>query len=124
MYNPLTSAFSPPSDRHTPIYLIAMTELRTKQGGYFEQKPFYLSRISIPQPNLNDPNGLISYRRIVSIVHEMLQHHKNHANAEKNFNNDLKRDLEQRIAAVDAEIDQLVYQLYGLSEEEIRIVEG
>ncbi len=32
--------------------------------------------------------------------------------------------LTRQIAGVDAEIDKLVYQLYGLSEEEIRIMEG
>jgi len=33
-------------------------------------------------------------------------------------------NLERQIAAVDAEIDKRVYKLYGLTEEEIRIVEG
>jgi hypothetical protein len=32
--------------------------------------------------------------------------------------------LETRIAATDRQIDQLVYKLYGLTEEEIGIVEG
>lgn len=32
--------------------------------------------------------------------------------------------LEGEIAAADAQIDRLVYGLYELSEEEIRIVEG
>jgi hypothetical protein len=32
--------------------------------------------------------------------------------------------LQSEITRIDAEIDQLVYELYGLSEEEIRIVEG
>jgi type I restriction-modification system DNA methylase subunit len=32
--------------------------------------------------------------------------------------------LQSEIARIDAEIDQLVYELYGLTEEEIRIVEG
>lgn len=32
--------------------------------------------------------------------------------------------LEARIAHIDKEIDKLVYQLYGLTEEEIKIVEG
>jgi len=31
---------------------------------------------------------------------------------------------ERRIAVTDKQIDQLVYELYGLSEKEIRIVEG
>jgi hypothetical protein len=37
---------------------------------------------------------------------------------------DRVRALERQIAQVDAEIDQRVYGLYGLTEEEIRIVEG
>jgi len=32
--------------------------------------------------------------------------------------------LERQIAATDAEIDRLAYELYDLTEEEIRIVEG
>jgi hypothetical protein len=32
--------------------------------------------------------------------------------------------LLQRIAATDRLIDQIVYQLYGLTEEEIAVVEG
>jgi len=32
--------------------------------------------------------------------------------------------VQRAIAATDAEIDRLVYELYGLTEEEIRIIEG
>ena len=32
--------------------------------------------------------------------------------------------LQRQIAGTDAEIDGLVYELYGLTEEEIAIVEG
>ena len=34
-----------------------------------------------------------------------------------------KESLQRQIVAADGEIDQLVYQLYGLTDEEIRIVE-
>lgn len=37
---------------------------------------------------------------------------------------DRVRNLEKQIAQVDAEIDGRVYALYGLTEDEIRIVEG
>jgi hypothetical protein len=37
---------------------------------------------------------------------------------------DRVRTLEQEIICVDQEIDQRVYELYGLTDEEIRIVEG
>ncbi len=33
------------------------------------------------------------------------------------------RDFERQIAATDQQIDRLVYDLYGLTEEEIKIVE-
>ena len=32
--------------------------------------------------------------------------------------------MREQISRVDAEIDQMVYELYGLTEEEIKIVEG
>jgi hypothetical protein len=37
---------------------------------------------------------------------------------------DRVRNLEKQIAQVDAEIDRRVYRLYGLTEEQIKIVEG
>jgi len=33
-------------------------------------------------------------------------------------------DLQADTSALEGEIDQLVYQLYGLSEDEVKIVEG
>jgi len=35
-----------------------------------------------------------------------------------------KTALQRQIDATDRQIDQLVYELYGLTEEEIKIVEG
>jgi len=32
--------------------------------------------------------------------------------------------VERQIAATDSQIDRLVYDLYGLTEDEIKIVEG
>ena len=37
---------------------------------------------------------------------------------------DEKERLERQIHATDRQIDRLVYELYGLTEEEIKIVEG
>ena len=37
---------------------------------------------------------------------------------------DRVRNLERQIAQVDEEIDQRVYVLYGLTEDEIKVVEG
>jgi hypothetical protein len=35
-----------------------------------------------------------------------------------------QESLQRQIAATDKQIDQLVYELYGLTGEEIRIMEG
>ncbi len=37
---------------------------------------------------------------------------------------DRRHALKRRIEEVDREIDQLVYDLYGLTDDEIKIVEG
>jgi len=37
---------------------------------------------------------------------------------------DEKTKLERQIAATDRQIDQLVYELYGLTDDEIKIVEA
>jgi len=35
-----------------------------------------------------------------------------------------QESLQRQIAATDKQIDELVYELYGLTEEEVRIAEG
>ena len=57
---------------------------------------------------------------MVTLVEQMLQLHKQQAAA-----SDADRALYQRqIEATDREIDKLVYELYELTQEEIKIVEG
>ena len=95
----------------------------TKQGGYFEQKPVYLAQIPIPRLDRNNPIDSARHDRIAALVDEMLALQRELAAAEKSLD-DARSDLARRIAWVDREIDGLVYQLYGLTEEEIKIVEG
>jgi len=61
------------------------------------------------------------------MVEEMLrlqeEHQEEHAEAEV-LKEDRRHDLARRIERLDAEIDGLVYELYGLTEEEIGVVEG
>ena len=40
------------------------------------------------------------------------------------FNSRQRPMLQQETEATDAQIDRLVYDLYGLTEEEIKLVEG
>ena len=64
----------------------------------------------------------VSHRhdRMVALVEQMLQLHKELGAARTDHD---KTFLKRHIDATDRQIDQLVYELYGLTEEEIRIVE-
>ncbi len=61
--------------------------------------------------------------RMVALVQQMLDLKQQHATAEAAFD-DSRHDLAQKIERLDAEIDALVYDLYGLTDEEIALVEG
>ena len=58
---------------------------------------------------------------MVSLVDQMLSLNKRLPPPETDHE---KTALQRQIDATDRQIDQLVYELYGLTEEEIRIVEG
>jgi len=58
---------------------------------------------------------------MVAFVEEMLELHKRVAAAKSDAD---KQRLQRAIAATDRKIYALVYELYGLTDEEIRIVEG
>ena len=51
----------------------------------------------------------------------MLELQKKHHEARMDRDKEL---YERQIKIVDAQIDQMVYDLYGLAEEEVRVVEG
>jgi hypothetical protein len=59
--------------------------------------------------------------RIVALVETMLNLHKLSAAARLP---DEKERLARQIESTDRQIDKLVYDLYGLSADEIKIVEG
>jgi hypothetical protein len=58
---------------------------------------------------------------MVSLVEKMLALHKQFPEARTPHE---KAALERQIETTDGQIDALVYELYGLTEEEIVIVEG
>ena len=51
----------------------------------------------------------------------MLAHHKRLAETK---DNKTKAVIQKQIEITDKKIDALVYELYGLTEEEIKVVEG
>ena len=58
---------------------------------------------------------------MVSLVENMLTLHKQFAAAKTPHE---QENLKRQIDATDQQIDRLVYELYGLSEDETKIVDG
>jgi hypothetical protein len=59
--------------------------------------------------------------RMVSLVERMLDLHKRVAAEQVPH---VKTMLQRQIEATDRQIDALVYELYGLTEDEVAVVEG
>jgi type I restriction-modification system DNA methylase subunit len=81
----------------------------------------YLERIPIRTINFADPTDVARHDRMVSLVTQMLDLHARLA-AEGVPHE--KAALQRRIELTDRQIDALVYELYGLTAEEIAVVEG
>ena len=79
-----------------------------------------LGRFPVITPDFDNPDDAARYGRLVSLVTEMLDLHRHlgQAASEKE-----KRLIAQEIDSTEMQIDSLVYGIYGLSVDEIGIVE-
>lgn len=80
----------------------------------------YLGKIPIRTINVSDPQDVARHDHMVSLVDQMLSLHKQIHEARTPHE---QTALQRQIEATDHQIDALVYELYGLTEEEIKIVE-
>ncbi|MFA6333361.1 MAG: hypothetical protein WCX22_10435 [Methanoregula sp.] len=71
--------------------------------------------------NFSDPADKARHDRMVALVTQMLGLNKKLQDASLDHEKEL---LARQVEATDASIDKLVYELYGLTEEEIGIVES
>ncbi len=88
------------------------------RGGFFEPSFVFFKDFPIRRIDEKNPGEVEIRNRIVALVEKILA-----LNAASHSGHD-KTLAEREIAAADAEIDRLVYTLYGLTDDEIRIVEG
>ena len=91
------------------------------RGGYWSYGKRFIEQLPIRAINFNDPVEKSAHEKIVSMVESMLALHKSLALAQSPVE---KERLEKQIKSTDEWIDKLVYELYGLSAEEIGIVES
>jgi hypothetical protein len=90
------------------------------QGGYLAANKQYIEQLPIHPIDFTDAVDRERHDRIVSLVEEMLALHRRLAAARTDHE---QTNLKRQIDTADRLIDRLVYDLYNLTEEEIRIVE-
>ena len=85
-----------------------------------EVKRANVAKLPIRNVDLNDRADKARHDQMVELVERMLALHKQVATAKTEH---AKTNIQRQIDATDAQIDRLVYELYGLSADEIKIVE-
>jgi TaqI-like C-terminal specificity domain len=93
----------------------------TFRGGYLALNRQYIEQLPIRTIDFSDPADKARHDRMVTLVELMLSLHKQLAGANTGHE---KTALQRQIDATDRQIDQLVYELYGLTDDEISIVES
>ena len=88
---------------------------------FAEIKKVNLVKLPIRTINFSDPADNARHARMVELVEQMLDLNKQLAGAKAP---QTKTVLQRRIETTDQQIDRLVYELYELTEDEIKIVEG
>ena len=92
-----------------------------KAGGYYIYKTMFLKNIPIRKIDFENHADKAAHDRLVELVQQMLELHRRRAESGDPRTREM---LDRHITTTDQHIDRLVYELYGLTEEEIKIVEG
>jgi hypothetical protein len=81
----------------------------------------HLNKFSLPSFEVDKMVKSVSYNKLILSVDQIIvsnkQLHLSKTDSEKEY-------LEKKCKGLDRQIDALVYELYGLTEEEIKIIEG
>jgi hypothetical protein len=91
------------------------------QGGFYRLKIVYVQQLPIRTVNFSNLEDKNRHDRMVKLVEQMLVLHERLAKTTRETD---KAMLQRQIDATDQEIDNLVYELYELTPEEIAIIEG
>jgi len=90
------------------------------RGGWITCTKQYVETLSIRPINFSDPADKSRHDLMVKLVESMLTLHKQLSEAKSAAQKEI---IQRQIHATDAGIDRLVYELYGLTDDEIKIVE-
>ena len=93
------------------------------RGGFFSYAQRYIERLPIRQIDFDNPSEKTTHNKLVTLIEKMLELNKKLVPIQALYSRE-RDELIKQIEMTDKEIDKLVYNLYGLNEEECRIVEA
>ncbi len=83
--------------------------------------PNDIKQLPIPAIDFSNPTEKAQHDKLVALVDNMLELQKKHHETRMEQDKEL---YERQIKFIEVQIDRLVYELYGLTEEEIEVVES
>jgi len=87
-----------------------------RRGGFIEQKPVYVSQVPIKKPTETQEI------EIIRLVEKMLQLNEKLLKIGDKLTDERAR-IDKEITNIDPQIDDLVYTIYGITEDEKEIIE-
>lgn len=90
------------------------------RGGYFTMKTAYIYPFPIRIIDFSRKEEKNKYEKIIELVNLMLSIDNNFRDAKTE---NKKIVLKRQMDALDCQIDRLIYQLYGLNENEVKLIE-
>jgi hypothetical protein len=91
------------------------------RGGWITCTKQYFGTLPIRTIDFSNSEEVAKHDKLVALVDNMLELQKNYHDARMERDKEL---YERQIKFVDSQIDRLVYELYELTEEEVKVVEG
>jgi type I restriction-modification system DNA methylase subunit len=101
-------------------WLIHQTATQMR-GGWFSYESRFIRDLPIRVVNSTDTGDRARHDQIVQLVEQMLEARWQQASAHTDRD---KTFYEKKCAAIDSKIDRLVYELYGVTDAEIELVES
>jgi ElaB/YqjD/DUF883 family membrane-anchored ribosome-binding protein len=89
------------------------------RGGYFSYESRFIKNLPIRVVDFNNPKETRLHDELVKLVDVMLDLRRQEEKAEGHELEQLKRQIEK----TDHEIDEQVYELYGITEKEKKLIE-
>lgn len=130
--NSLLALYSP-DDRRSVLYLVGLLNSSLMRFAYSRivressQKAFpqvkirSLRALPIRRIDFSNESDCALHDRMVSLIDQMLSLHERIGESRTDHDQTI---LQRQIEATDRQIDRLVYELYGLTEDEIAVIEG